>query len=441
MSALNMIAITQKDTASRHLNDVQKDDVRRLKSVLHIAHQTIEALGDTGYRASEALPESVSSAKILAETALLLYACARVVACDPELYDIYEKLRHCVSQRAFTSHTQAMVVMDPARALDHAYAYVCLRATGLREPVMETLIESAVNARGARGVERTPYRHLEQIWLKQLCSGFSISLQQQQDVTAAQSVLAHPLDALSATRDDIYALTHALMYVSDFAHRSVVLPREADDLEADLEACLARALDEEDYDLGGEVLLGWFLLKRALPASAEFALRVFKRVEDEVGFLPAPITRANTYATLADEERNSYALATVYHTAYVMGLICATRLMGQPEERAFDTNLCADDARVTLEVLKLHLSADAKMRHWQHDLETLPKREQEKLVPFLLQICVIRAAKQRDFSQLQTLLKLSLETGWIDMPLVRQALALLQRANAGFQHQVRELCA
>jgi len=71
------------------------------------------------------------------------------------------------------------------------------------------------------------------------------------------------MDLLNGSRDDVYAFTHALMYVTDFNIRPRRLPRRRAAILAEAEAALARCLDEQDYDLGGEVLLAWPLTGRS----------------------------------------------------------------------------------------------------------------------------------------------------------------------------------
>src|SRR6202043_3161647 len=117
----------------------------------------------------------------------------------------------------------------------------------------------------------------------------------------------------------------ALIYVRDFNIRPRRLPRARALILAEAEAALARCLDEEDYDLGGEVLMAWPITGAAWSAGAAFGFRVLARAEDDNGILPAPGTRRRLDA-LDGEARADYRLASGYHTAYVMGLLCAAAL-------------------------------------------------------------------------------------------------------------------
>jgi Domain of unknown function (DUF6895) len=81
------------------------------------------------------------------------------------------------------------------------------------------------------------------------------------------------------------------MYVARFDQRLPRLPRPRRAILLEAESALARCLDEEDYDLSGELLLSWPLTAASWSAGATFGFRVLARVEDTAGFLPTASTR------------------------------------------------------------------------------------------------------------------------------------------------------
>ena len=104
----------------------------------------------------------------------------------------------------------------------------------------------------------------------------------------ARSALGRPADLLSTRKDQAYAFTHALMYLTDLGSRRVRLPRSPSTIAAEADAALASSLDEPDYDLSGEILLTWPYLHRRWSASAILGFAILASVEDRLGFLPAP---------------------------------------------------------------------------------------------------------------------------------------------------------
>ena len=98
----------------------------------------------------------------------------------------------------------------------------------------------------------------------------------------------------------------------------------------DVGSLLAGYMDAEDYDLAGELLLAWPLMGAPWSPSAAFAFRVLASIEDQVGVLPCGNVNLAHLAQLEGEERARYALGTAYHTAYVMGFLCAASASTRP---------------------------------------------------------------------------------------------------------------
>src|SRR3569833_1855631 len=102
--------------------------------------------------------------------------------------------------------------------------------------------------------------------------------------------MTRPVDLLHGTREDLNAFTHALMYATCFNSAPWGINIESFEILDEAEAMLARCLDEQDYDLAGELLLAWPLTGSDWSALATFAFNVLLRVEDEASFLPSPAT-------------------------------------------------------------------------------------------------------------------------------------------------------
>ena len=163
------------------------------------------------------------------------------------------------------------------------------------------------------------------------------------------------------------------------------------------------------------------------PAAA-FGFAVLARVEDEAGFLPGPGTRLDRLAKLQGSERTDYVLATAYHTAYVMGLLCAVALQpGRTPPSKFGAYRRAHgSARVILE----YLAADDRRPHWCDDLDRLGDRCSDAVAGLLLSIALRRKVGQRDFRAVHELLKCGYTLGLVDTPASSQAAELLDRLTA-----------
>ena len=394
---------------------------RRLGEALRVAARTVRHLAPAGHEAETA--RGIWAEKVRSETALLLLVSQPACAGDPELAASHRRLAEALLPYARSEQVAALITLEPTVALDHALVHLCLSRLGLGDERFDRLLAAARSSPAAASRERLPHRVLEQAWLRRLGgeSPGAVDLR-----LPARSILAGPLDALSSTPDDVYAFTHALMFASDLGARPARLPRKGAGIAADAEAALARCLDDQDYDLGGEVLLTWPLLRRRWSAPATFGFHCLARVEDEAGFLPAPVLSLDDLAGLSGEERTRRALALSYHTVYVMGLLCSLVLgSAVPPPRAVPRSRryrCA--AGALLEVQDLH----TEPRHWHSVLATLDDRQRDALAPLLLTIQLRRAAARRDLADIQRMLRIAARYDLLTAPAARQAIDLLRRA-------------
>lgn len=401
-------------------NDLQ----RRLCHALDIAGRTVERLASEGYSNSGEPQDRIRPEKIVSETALLLLAASAADAGD-EAGTRIRRVAGLLIPHARSERLLLGVCLEPALTFDYASAHVCLKRLGYPDAGFDALLRKAVSAQARNGRERVPHRVLEQEWLS---AGWRGALDHSRHATSAakSSVLNRPMDLLSASRDDVYAFTHALMYVTDFNLTPGRLPRRRSLIRAEAEAALARCLDEQDYDLGGEVLLAWPLTGKSWSAASAFGFRVLARVEDEAGFLPAPSTRVQRLNELEGHNRTDYFLATAYHTVYVMGLVCAAAL--QPGRTPpFEIPIRRGVARGTANRILEILDADGRVAHWREDFDRLTLPERESLAGFLLSIALRRKTSQHDFDSLARLLREYHRFGLTDTPDASQSAELLER--------------
>jgi hypothetical protein len=365
----------------------------------------------------------VTAEKVIAETALLLLACQKVAAGDPTLTSSLCKVAELLIPYARNEQTIINSCLHPGLTRDYAFAHICLSKLGFQDTTADQLFRLCLHAEVARGKERLPHRMLEQEWLKRVWD-LSDTDSVDEFVVMRFSALGHSPDLFAATRDDIYALTHAVMYATDLGERTVRLPRPKYEILADAEVALAHCLDQQDYDLCGEILLAWPYLNAKWSASAAFAFQVLTVVEDAVGFLPAPLTRMSRYDALENEERSRYALATVYHTAYVMGLLCAAALgQGRTPPAAIPRTRRVGSAERILAMIE----DQDQPPHWRNHLAQLDKQSQDALAPMLVTIALKRAVAGRDLAQVRKLLEYCVQNGIVNYPVVRQAAGLLRR--------------
>ena len=235
------------------------------------------------------------------------------------------------------------------------------------------------------------------------------------------------MDVLSGSREDIYALTHALVYVRDFNVHPRRLPRSRSVILEEAEAALARCLAEQDYDMGGEVLLAWPLTGTSWSAAAAFGFRVLAGVEDKAGFLPAPNTRLQRLSELQGDDRTKYLLATAYHTAYVMGLLSAAALQTgrtPPVQIPMSRAIHGSASKILA-----FLDVGNDSAHWLDELHHLRDSERDAIAGLLLTIVLRLNIRLRQFGIVRKLLEVAYTLGMANSPACSQAAEMLERLS------------
>jgi len=393
--------------------------LKRLRLALKIAERTIHFLSD-GFHGAD-LPEgNFAAEKPLAETAMLLYVAGRERTA-PEVQQEFDDVLQVLIPSARSQQMRWEVARYPSVCLQLATPHILLNKLGFPNPLFDDLLDRTETAGASRGHEVVPYRELEIIWLRSLWRNEFPGPELEE--TARKTALGCPIDLLNGTRDDAYALTHAVMYYTDFGNWQRPLPRPKEEYLGESAAVLARALIIEDYDLAAEALMAWPLTACAWSPAAAFGFRVLASLEDKVGFLPAGPLASRRMRELVGEEKTRYALASSYHTAYVMGMLCALSLapeMGSPFE------IVGPPFPETL-IKTLQALIPKSGAHWEQVFQSLSLNEQLALGPFLLDVATIQSCRKGEFAQMASLLQVAMQNGMADKTLCAQSAELLSR--------------
>lgn len=405
----------------------EADLVARLCRALEIAFRSVTLLAGEGYTSADDGAPSLRGEKVVAETGMLLLAAGPITGRSGDVRERVQEVAGVLAPHARGERVRARVCMEPSLALDHAAAHLCLSRLGFPDPDLDRLLCESLQAESARSRERHPHRQLEQEWLMRVWNVLPTEPREDPHLPK-RSALGRSIDLLSASKDDVYAFTHALMYVTDLGARPARLPRASRALAADADAVLASCLDEPDYDVAGEVLLTWPLLRRRWSTSATVGVAVLASVEDRAGFLPGSGISLDQLNALEGPERSRYAVASAYHTAYVMGLLsaaalgpgCAPPVQPAPPPPRF--------RGATAELAAL-AADDRSEVHWREYISELPVAVQDGAAVLVLHICLRRAALRRDLGMLVAVLKAAERRHLLDMPACGQAAELLRRAT------------
>ena len=409
----------------------EDDLIERLCQALDFAERAIRGLADEGYNDAGDQPFAVRPEKLIAETAVLLLAASKVESyakVGPRILNVATLLLpHARSQRMLRG-----MCLEPAVAFDYATAHICLKRLGYYDADFDAMLDLAAASQATLGRERAPHRMLEQEWLKQGWLYPEGMPRMRAGAHVTQSVLNRTVDLLHGTREDVYCFTHAVMYMRDFNLFPRPLPRPREVLLTEAEGMLARALDDQDYDLAGEILLAWPLTGEGWSPAAAFAFRVLCSVADKAGFLPAPTTRIDRIRQLDLEGGRRYFLATAYHTVYVMGLLCSAALNDRrPPVSLPRVAVRAGAYDAVCECLYQDAGRDSSacVPHWELELAELTPAERESLAEFLLCIGLYREFSRSNFEAAGRLLQVGHALNLDGNPMASQAAETLVRVR------------
>jgi hypothetical protein len=391
----------------------------RLCRALDISGKAVELFAENGYVDSELPENSFGADKVIVETAMLIYTAS--AADSPNVARRLGEIAQLLLPHARSARMRLDMVLHPALCLDFAFPHILLSELGYRDSAVDDLLKTCLMSRSRHGHERPPFAVAEKLWVEQLLTGEQPGAAWRHCLR--DTVLNRGIDILGGQRDDAYALTHLVMYCTDFGFRAGKFPRKPSLILDEAASLLAKCLDAEDYDLAAEVVLAWPLTATPWPAAAAFGFRVLARVEDAVGVLPGGTTRLDR---LHGAEKNRYAFATAYHTAYVTGLLCAA---SRRPRRAPPAQMIGPPFNARL-LDRLIERIECDQGHWQAEFMKLNRSEQEALGPFLLDIVIAQKCRKRDYAAVSELLVMADKYQSARSPLCGQAGELLERLAA-----------
>jgi hypothetical protein len=407
-----------------------------------LSRQVVLALGFAG-RVLDDIDSAADSPlrriaqKVVAETAMLLYAVAPLRATHPPVEAACASLASRLVPLARNTEVQAALCMDPGKALDHAMAHILLDRLGHADAAFDSLLQGAQQVGRQVGPERLPYRLIEQTWLERIWPHGAPSRRRQSAAVAA-SALGRPLDALKASRADIYAFTHSVLYASDMGRQKLASARRRRDIEADALVALGFALDAEDCDLTVEVLWVWPMLGWRWHPAALFALEGLIERQDSLGFLPGSGFDGQRVDGMSPEQRERHVRATCYHTVYVMGFLCAVASRPDRLPHLASRRTKRGASRGAGAAMLDLLQSDKHQPQWCARLADQSTERQDAAAPLLLSVLARRAAAASDLARLRLVLNAALQYGLASGPAPVQAAALLRRAQCLAEALMRE---
>lgn len=329
-----------------------------------------------------------------------------------------DRLAGLITAGVHVDDVAAALCLEPERAFDTAFTWLHLRDLGYASRDLDGLLSASLPAPDAAGPEQLPCFELERRWLHGLWTGDFTDLDDAS--VLSRCALCRHLDALTASSEDLYVLTHCALYASDMGRRTTRTRVAVHDAEA----ALALALDADNLDLAAEVLWLWPMLGLPWRAPAALGLRVLDTAYDAHGLLPGPGYDAAHRDGLPADLAADYDLRSSYHATLAYGILCAA-LLEHPVPLAPRAPARPVSAQADPELPVLPPGGT----RWEAAYRELAPEKRNGLAGFVLTVALRRARDARDLTAVRAALEAALARDLEDGPAPQQAAALLRRAT------------
>ncbi|NML21525.1 hypothetical protein HHL16_11610 [Pseudoflavitalea sp. G-6-1-2] len=353
-----------KDSAIAKAGTLQpgRDELfRRLDDILDFAIKNIQQIDMRHNLWNESIGPSISFAdKVITETSLLALLAKR--AADKHQYPDQKIFQLCklLDPQVRGNQSKRLLMHNPQAAVVFGIGHAALNAAGIENALFDHFIMQAFSSGEVFNTERLPYRKMDVIWLNNLLRpdnaiGF--------ETTLPDGILnsrAHPIYMNTA---DIYSVTHALMYVTDFGRYRVPDTVDHAYINAVIDAATAHHLLSDNLDIVGELIMSAVLMGNTDSLSTGMAWELLTAMWDKFGFLPCPTFVAADFQSLSGSDATAYAFRHLYHTMYVGGILCCLLLNEAPaverKKKLVSTNRTALASK--LKECAVHAAAFAEM--------------------------------------------------------------------------------
>lgn len=408
-----------------------EDLERRVIRALDFASVAVSDFGETGYADAVRPALGFGPEKVVAEAAMLAYT-AHGASASAALRDRVDALARQLGPLVRSPRALADMALHPDQVFRRAVPHVLLTALGHHDDAFDAFAADRCARVLRHAVDQPATVQAERRWLTSVWARPSLTAPGH----VSDTVLSRPVDLLAGSREDAYGLTHLVFYVTDFGRTDTattghVRPRDA--ILDDVEALVVRYLDQGDYDLVGELLMAWPQLREEWSPAATFAFRVLAHVEDEVGVLPCGNVDPERLASLVGVERTRYARAASYHTALVMGFLCAVALRGgtAPPTAVVGPGH-TDDGWQTFRAM-----VDDERGDWLTVFDRCREAEKRALAPMLSGLVLTQALRRRDYAAVHEAVETAQRFRWPPRPLQTAATDLLLALDAALNVSAR----
>jgi hypothetical protein len=318
--------------------------------------------------------------KLVAETALLLLIASRVPGKYGFQADISELSRN-LSPYARTARHLYLLAASPQAVAGLALAHIALTRLGAGDDIFDAAVKAAFSSQYFDSIDRPNFRHMEVRWLHGLYSNTTPDFS---DLLCG-SIINKPMHPIFMRREDAYAVTHAVMYLTDFGQSKMMPDISRPKLCAFIDHSISWCLAYSDWDLLGEIVMVQRFLQSHDSVFSESAVSLLADVFCRRLFMPGPNFVDARYDALPDHQKMYYAMVHGYHSTYVYGFLCCVDLMRGEDRGQLDDISHSDEKEVATNAKLIKLARDARGMELMQELE----RYRSTCMPRVAETCEV----------------------------------------------------
>lgn len=299
----------------------------RIENVIDFAIDNIGQLEIKAELWNETIAPNITLAdKVIIETSLLLLITKRnnifYGAIGNKLKILGEKLNPYIR----CEKNKILLMRNPQSAAVLGIGHIALNEIGIIDDEFDFLIKRPFLSGEILNTERLPYRTMDVFWLNNLIlTSAPIEFENILPFTIVMSK-AHPV---YMTSPDVYALTHSLMYITDFGTKALNPQIDKVRISETVNAAISYHLLSDNLDILGELLMSASMLRITDSLMVKIGWKLFNNIWDKLGFLPCPTFDSSVFKALSGNEASSYAFKHLYHTTYVGGILSNLLLISE----------------------------------------------------------------------------------------------------------------
>lgn len=280
--------------------------------------------------------------KFVIETALFISVAAR--ACDGDQLPLVRELAARCSTFLHSPRMISILARFPRAAPSFGLAHSALGELGFDNKTFSDVLRELFLSGDVEASERVSYRGVETQWVRHRLGLSTLFDPWKGSVQTNAAASSH---GMTMSMADYYAVTHTVMYLTDFGRQELPTVLSAHSLSRIIRSGVVCTFVAENLDVLAELLLSAVAARMRLGIHECFALQMLLAVWEEFGFLPSPTLRPAELGDSHSTASTAYALRHTYHTNYVGGMLAAVMLNHRPQHTFDEAHLTPGTLRNT----------------------------------------------------------------------------------------------